>query len=229
MAGMRPKRRQRRQQEQREKALAERACWRCGRTVGTTAGEALLVVAWADDSYSGVFHVPLCDDCLTHPHTSEMHYVMGGTVGEPAKWVYERLEEDELERGVFFPKKGNDLMANDGVWVSPRRIVDAIVNDLSDRAGLDNQWQAISKDVQDEIRGEWSVIVARELFGLRKVVNDAHSVIDTILTWAQSQTVHRAFTMAAIHGDQVSQEESEAADRMWKSAADVNQALKGVL
>jgi len=98
MAGMRSKHRERRQQEQKREALAERKCWRCGQVVGATYGEAILVVAWADNSYSGVFHVPLCDPCLTDPHQRDMPYVMGGEVHDPAKWVYDRLDEDEEER-----------------------------------------------------------------------------------------------------------------------------------
>ena len=38
-------------------------------------------------------------------------------------------------------------------------VVDAIIRDLSDRAGLGNEWDAIDSDIQDEIRDAWIEII----------------------------------------------------------------------
>ena len=51
-----------------------------------------------DGERSGAFHVPLCDGCLVHPYQAGLDPIMGGAVTEPAKWVYDRLEEDRVER-----------------------------------------------------------------------------------------------------------------------------------
>jgi len=95
---MRRARRERRQERIESRAEAEKRCWRCGEAVGSVAGAAILVVGWADDSYSGVFHVPLCDLCLQQPHQEGLDEVMGGAVARPARWVWERLQEDRAER-----------------------------------------------------------------------------------------------------------------------------------
>jgi len=38
-------------------------------------------------------------------------------------------------------------------------IVDAIINDLSDRGALDGAWSSIDEDLQEEIRDEWIDLV----------------------------------------------------------------------
>lgn len=35
------------------------------------------------------------------------------------------------------------------------QIVDAIIQDISDRKGLGNEWEAIDEDIQQEIKDEW--------------------------------------------------------------------------
>lgn len=40
-----------------------------------------------------------------------------------------------------------------------RRIVDAIIHDLSDRSGLAGAWCSIDGDIQDEIRDQWTHLV----------------------------------------------------------------------
>lgn len=39
------------------------------------------------------------------------------------------------------------------------RIVDAIIEDLSDRRGLGQEWEQINSDVQAEIRQRWMDLV----------------------------------------------------------------------
>lgn len=43
------------------------------------------------------------------------------------------------------------------------KIVTAILNDLTDRGGLGNEWDAIDSDIQNEIRQTWAEIVDKEL------------------------------------------------------------------
>ena len=38
-------------------------------------------------------------------------------------------------------------------------IVDAIIADLSDRAGLGNEWNSIDEYIENEIREEWIEII----------------------------------------------------------------------
>jgi hypothetical protein len=45
---------------------------------------------------------------------------------------------------------------------TPEEIVDAIIEDLTDRRGLKNEWWSIDKDIQDEIRQTWIDIVKGE-------------------------------------------------------------------
>ena len=44
-----------------------------------------------------------------------------------------------------------------------KRIVAAILQDMTNRKGLRQEWDAIDDDTQDEIKAEWSAIVTREL------------------------------------------------------------------
>lgn len=38
--------------------------------------------------------------------------------------------------------------------------VDKIIVDLTDRGGLDNEWFAIDREIQEEIRQTWAKIIA---------------------------------------------------------------------
>jgi len=40
-----------------------------------------------------------------------------------------------------------------------RLMVDSIVEDLKDRSGLENEWDAIDREIRDEIVEEWQEIV----------------------------------------------------------------------
>lgn len=53
-------------------AFMELKCWRCGDPIPADEdfGAALLVISYADQSFSGTFKVPLCTGCLTHTHRS---------------------------------------------------------------------------------------------------------------------------------------------------------------
>jgi hypothetical protein len=42
-------------------------------------------------------------------------------------------------------------------------IVDEIVNDLSDRSGLQNEWEQIDCDLQREIKHTWTNIVLKKI------------------------------------------------------------------
>lgn len=42
-------------------------------------------------------------------------------------------------------------------------IVDEIIEDLSDRGGLGDEWSNIDDDIQDEIRQQWKTIVLQAL------------------------------------------------------------------
>lgn len=44
-----------------------------------------------------------------------------------------------------------------------QRIVEAIIEDLSDRRGIGDEWDCIDSSIQREIRAEWAKIVDREL------------------------------------------------------------------
>jgi len=47
-------------------------CYHCGKSIGRHEfGSVLLVVEFQDGSYSGVFDIDLCLDCLTAPHNAE--------------------------------------------------------------------------------------------------------------------------------------------------------------
>lgn len=46
--------------------------------------------------------------------------------------------------------------------MSAKTAVDKIIEDLEDRSGLGNEWDAIDEDIQKEIRKEWIAIVGRE-------------------------------------------------------------------
>jgi len=44
-----------------------------------------------------------------------------------------------------------------------KKIVDEIINDLSDRSGLGNEWDCIDSDIKNEIIGTWRGIVEKQL------------------------------------------------------------------
>lgn len=44
----------------------------------------------------------------------------------------------------------------------PEKIVDAILEDLTDRRGLRQEWEQIDDDIKDEIRETW-IAAVREL------------------------------------------------------------------
>jgi Mor family transcriptional regulator len=44
-----------------------------------------------------------------------------------------------------------------------KQIVNLIVDDLRDRAGLGDEWDAIDLETQDEIKEEWVELVEEEL------------------------------------------------------------------
>lgn len=41
--------------------------------------------------------------------------------------------------------------------------VERIVEDISDRSGLGDEWGCIDEDVQNEIKNEWAIIIQQEL------------------------------------------------------------------
>ncbi len=45
--------------------------------------------------------------------------------------------------------------------VKPKKIVEAIIDDLSDRRGLGNEWEQIDEDVQKEIIDKWIGIIKK--------------------------------------------------------------------
>lgn len=42
-----------------------------------------------------------------------------------------------------------------------RKAVDAIIYDLSDRRGLRQEWEGIDEDIREDIRAEWTRLVAK--------------------------------------------------------------------
>jgi hypothetical protein len=47
--------------------------------------------------------------------------------------------------------------------IRARQIVDKIVDDLTDRAGLENVWEELDEDIQNEIKQEWQEIIISNL------------------------------------------------------------------
>jgi hypothetical protein len=43
------------------------------------------------------------------------------------------------------------------------QIVNAIIEDLTDRSGLSNEWINIDKEIQQEIKDEWCTIIITKL------------------------------------------------------------------
>lgn len=41
------------------------------------------------------------------------------------------------------------------------KIVDKLIEDLTDRSGLQNEWDALDEETQAEIRGAWRDIILR--------------------------------------------------------------------
>jgi hypothetical protein len=44
-----------------------------------------------------------------------------------------------------------------------KTIVNRIISDLTGRSGLENEWDSIDEDIQNEIRETWESIVTEEL------------------------------------------------------------------
>jgi len=44
-----------------------------------------------------------------------------------------------------------------------KKIVTEILNDLTDRGGLQNAWDDIDEEIQDEIKAEWIAIVKKNI------------------------------------------------------------------
>ena len=47
-----------------------------------------------------------------------------------------------------------------------RKAVKAIIDDLSDRRGLRQEWEGIDEDIQLEIKAEWAKMIAKEFDAL---------------------------------------------------------------
>jgi hypothetical protein len=43
--------------------------------------------------------------------------------------------------------------------IAAKIAVDGIIKDLKGRWGLDNEWNSIDKDIQEEIKDQWTLIV----------------------------------------------------------------------
>jgi hypothetical protein len=52
-----------------------------------------------------------------------------------------------------------DLRAIEEMRENAERIVDAIVDDLTDRKGLKQEWWSIDNDIREEIKRKWIDIV----------------------------------------------------------------------
>jgi hypothetical protein len=50
-----------------------------------------------------------------------------------------------------------------GAGARAEQIVDAIIADVCDRSGLQNEWEAIDSGIQAEIRAAWMLIVRRAI------------------------------------------------------------------
>jgi hypothetical protein len=48
-----------------------------------------------------------------------------------------------------------------------KEIVEKIVEDITDRAGIGNEWEQIDEDIQKDIIDEWMVIICNILDGGR--------------------------------------------------------------
>ena len=44
-------------------------------------------------------------------------------------------------------------------------IIEEIIEDISDRRGLKNEWNGIDKDIQDEIKEVWFNIIKEKIYG----------------------------------------------------------------
>lgn len=44
-----------------------------------------------------------------------------------------------------------------------KNIIDEIIEDIQDRKGLDNEWENIDKNIQEEIKEEWFKIINKKL------------------------------------------------------------------
>jgi hypothetical protein len=52
-----------------------------------------------------------------------------------------------------------DLKAIEALRKDAERIVDAIINDLTDRSGIKHEWWGIDKKIREEIKQKWVDIV----------------------------------------------------------------------
>lgn len=53
-----------------------------------------------------------------------------------------------------------------GVGAKAELIVDAIIDDLTDRRGLRQEWEGCDKEIQAEIKAEW-MLIARRVIEMR--------------------------------------------------------------
>jgi len=44
-----------------------------------------------------------------------------------------------------------------------KNIINEIIEDIQDRKGLDNEWENIDKNIQEEIKEEWFKIINKKL------------------------------------------------------------------
>lgn len=45
--------------------------------------------------------------------------------------------------------------------IASKKIIEALINDLSDRSGLGDEWDQIDEETEQEIKKEWLAIVKR--------------------------------------------------------------------
>lgn len=94
---------------------------------------------WADYSRSG--HAPSLEDVF------EMAMRSAEIPGE------RQVEMGNIDTGTpkATPREMDQTMM--------QLMVDSIVKDLKDRSGLENEWDAIDRELQDEIKEEWHEII----------------------------------------------------------------------
>lgn len=65
--------------------------------------------------------------------------------------------------------------------------VERIIYDLTDRAGLGNQFESCDEEIQEEIKEKWANIIAEEIKKSQEVKIDREKEIEALKIWKEQR------------------------------------------
>jgi hypothetical protein len=92
-----------------------------------------------------------------NPKTDWNQYSVKELIDKMKSGDFNRLTCDAINLVVL------EKLANNSNKNIAQNIVEKIIDDISDRSGIGNEWECLDEDIQDEIREVWVKIIEKEI------------------------------------------------------------------